>query len=314
MQKWKWFNRPLFILVLTIVALGVSYYLYLDSYLRFQAAMAEFVLKYKLEDKHPFDTNSWVIILTLSILLALIIVGMSVIYVYYQKMIQLYRMQQNFINGFTHELKTPIASLRLFLDTFYKHELPRKEQLKYIEFMKRDTERLADNVEQILYLGRIEDRSYKGEMSLVDVSKYMESLIEKARHLHEDLEISLKNTGEHWCHVDRRLFEALVLNLISNSDRYKRGDKGYLEVFISGDNGKCQIEFKDSGIGIDKKFHKKIFKKFFQVGKSAKGSGLGLYFVWQVVKMHKGQIWVESEGRDTGVNFIMIIPRVKFND
>ncbi|WP_034730097.1 hypothetical protein, partial [Bacteriovorax sp. BSW11_IV] len=87
MQKLKWFNRPLFILILTIVALGVSYYLYLDSYLRFQDAMTQFVLKYKLEDKHPIDTNSWVIILTLSILLALIIVGMSVIYVYYQKMI-----------------------------------------------------------------------------------------------------------------------------------------------------------------------------------------------------------------------------------
>lgn len=314
MEKLKSFNRPLFILVLTIVALGVSYYLYLDSYLRFQAAMAEFVSKYKLEDKHPLDTNSWVIILTLSILLALIIVGMSVIYVYYQKMIQLYRMQQNFINGFTHELKTPIASLRLFLDTFYKHELPRQEQLKYIDFMKRDTERLADNVEQILYLGRIEDRSYKGEMSLVDLSKFMESLIEKARHLHEDLDITLINDGENWCHIDRRLFEALVLNLISNADRYKKGDSGKLQVSISGINTKCQIDFKDDGIGIEKKFHKKIFKKFFQVGKSAKGSGLGLYFVWQVIKMHKGQIWVESEGRDSGVLFTMTIPRVKFNE
>lgn len=314
MQKLKWFNRPLFILILTIVALGVSYYLYLDSYLRFQDAMTQFVLKYKLEDKHPIDTNSWVIILTLSILLALIIVGMSVIYVYYQKMIQLYRMQQNFINGFTHELKTPIASLRLFLDTFYKHELPRQEQLKYIEFMKRDTERLADNVEQILYLGRIEDRSYKGEMSLVDLSKFMESLIEKARHLHEDLEIKIKNSGENWCHVDRKLFEALVLNLISNSDRYKQSSSGLLEVDVLGEGAKITLSFKDNGIGIDKKFHKKIFKKFFQVGKSAKGSGLGLYFVWQVVKMHKGNIKVDSEGKDCGSLFTITLPRVKFND
>ncbi|MDD0853383.1 HAMP domain-containing sensor histidine kinase [Halobacteriovorax sp. GB3] len=313
MQKLRWWNRPLLILVLTIIALGVSYYLYLDSYLRVQEAMANFVIKYKLEEKQDLDTQSWVLILILSILLTVILFGMSIIYVYYQKMIQLYRMQQSFINGFTHELKTPIASLRLFLDTFTKHELSREDQLKYLEFMKKDTERLAENVEQILYLGRIEDRSYKGERSTLNLGDFISSIVEKSSHHFDDLTIEFNESDECWCEVDKKLFESLVLNLISNAQRYKKDGQGQLNISLNTAGSKCFLEFQDRGIGLEKKHLKKVFKKFFQVGKSVKGSGLGLYFVWQVTKLHHGSISVHSEGLQKGCLFKLSFPRVIWN-
>lgn len=98
-------------------------------------------------------------------------------------MIQLYRLQQNFINGFTHELKTPIASLQLFLETFSRHELERTEQLRYLEYMKRDTKRLSDNVNRILQLGRLEARDVKAEFRDEDVVSVINDFIKNTPHL-----------------------------------------------------------------------------------------------------------------------------------
>jgi len=120
--------------------------------------LSDFVRKKNLDSSQFLEPQTWIMILVLSVLVTVILVCLVIIFVYYQKVIQLYRMQQNFINGFTHELKTPLASLRLFLDTFLKHELPREEQMKYLTFMKRDTDRLVDNVNLILNLAKIEEK------------------------------------------------------------------------------------------------------------------------------------------------------------
>jgi len=142
MIKSRWFYHPLFIFIFSLLALASSLVIYIRSYLRVHAALEEVVYKYHLNTKSLLDTETWVLVLILSLLVAVILTGLLIIYIYYQKMIQLYRLQQNFINGFTHELKTPIASLKLFLETFSRHDLPRDEQLKYLEYMKRDTSRL----------------------------------------------------------------------------------------------------------------------------------------------------------------------------
>ncbi|WP_162137849.1 sensor histidine kinase [Halobacteriovorax marinus] len=270
-----------------------------------------FVEKNKVDASQFLATDTWVTILITSILVAIILAGTIIIFVYYQKIIQLYRMQQNFINGFTHELKTPVASIRLFLDTFKKHELSREDQLKYIDFMIRDADRLADNVGQILNLGKIEDRSFNMNNSRVELFELASEFLEKNPHLFESIEINIKKIDhvEYFSFIDTALMEMVFMNIITNAIRYNDSNRPQLNIEFNSLGKKMSISFIDNGMGIKKSEQRNVFKKFYQVGKSTKGSGLGLYLSSQILKLQKGSIEVESRGEGQGSTFTIILPR-----
>lgn len=304
MIKSRWFYHPLFIFIFSLLALGSSLIIYIRSYLRVSAALEEVVLRYHLNSSSILDTETWILILILSLLVAVILAGLLIIYLYYQKMIQLYRLQQNFINGFTHELKTPIASLQLFLETFTRHELPRDEQLKYIDYMKRDTLRLSENVNRILNLGRLEDRNFKADFIEQDLVVLIEQFLANTPHLFEEGKVTFHSEVKSLVMpIDTALFEMLLMNLITNALIYNKSSVKIVEIELSIDNNRAIVDFRDNGMGIDRSLVKKIFKKFYQVGKSTKGSGLGLYIVQSIAKLHKGDIEAISMGPGTGSLF-----------
>lgn len=304
MIKSRWFYHPLFVFIFSLLALGSSLIIYIRSYLRVNAALEDVVLKYHLNSQSMMQTETWVLVLTLSLLVAVILTGLLIIYIYYQKMIQLYRLQQNFINGFTHELKTPIASLQLFLETFSRHELPRDEQLKYLEYMRRDTVRLADNVNRILNLGRLEDRNFKADFIEQDLVVLIEEFLNNTPHLFEEGKVTFHSEVKSIIlPIDTALFEMLLMNLITNSLIYNKSKEKTVEINLSIHDNTIFLDFKDNGMGLDKSQIKKIFKKFYQVGKSTKGSGLGLYIVQSIAKLHKGEIHAYSLGAGTGSVF-----------
>lgn len=304
MIKSRWFYHPLFIFIFSLIALGSSLIIYIRSYLQVNAALEEVVLKYHLNTSSMLDTETWVIVLILSLLVAVILAGLLIIYIYYQKMIQLYHLQQNFINGFTHELKTPIASLQLFLETFTRHELPRDEQLKYLEYMKRDTLRLSDNVNRILNLGRLEDRNFKADFVEQDLVILIEQFLSSTPHLFEEGKVTFHSEVRSLIlPIDTALFEMLMMNLITNALIYNKSALKTVEIELSVLNKQAILDFRDNGMGIDRSQAKKIFKKFFQVGKTTKGSGLGLYIVQSIAKLHKGDIQAISMGPGTGSVF-----------
>jgi signal transduction histidine kinase len=304
MIKSRWFYHPLFIFIFSLLALGSSLIVYIRSYLRVHAALEEVVLKYNLNSKIMLDSETWVLILILSLLVAVILAGLLIIYIYYQKMIQLYRLQQNFINGFTHELKTPIASLQLFLETFSRHELPREEQVKYLDYMKRDTKRLSDNVSRILNLGRLEDRNFKADFNRQDLVSLIENFIQHTPHLFEDGKIVFHSDAKQvLLPIDRALFEMLLMNLITNAFIYNKSKEKLVEIELHLSGKNVVLDFRDNGIGLERSQAKKIFKKFYQVGKSTKGSGLGLYIVQNIARLHKGDIEAISMGPGAGSVF-----------
>lgn len=304
MIKSRWFYHPLFIFIFSLLALASSLVIYIRSYLRVHAALEEVVYKYHLNTKSLLDTETWVLVLILSLLVAVILTGLLIIYIYYQKMIQLYRLQQNFINGFTHELKTPIASLKLFLETFSRHDLPRDEQLKYLEYMKRDTSRLSDNVNRILNLGRLEDRNFKADFARQDLVSLIENFLEDTPHLFEEGKVTFHtHVKEAWMPIDTALFEMLMMNLITNALIYNKSKEKLVEIELSTEGKNVIIDFRDNGIGLERSQVKKIFKKFYQVGKSTKGSGLGLYIVHNIARLHKGEIQAISRGPGAGSVF-----------
>ncbi len=278
-------------------------------------AFREFVEKRNLDPDSFLDTQTWVMILILSLLVTLIIVGVVLIFIYYQKMIQLYRMQQNFINGFTHELKTPIASLRLFLDTFEKHDLSRDQQKKYLSYMIRDTERLSDNVIQILNLARIEDKKYEATWQESSLYNFMQEWLEKISYLKADADIELKapapETSQALVRFEPNLIPLVFMNLVNNAIIYNTSSRPQLEISFSLEKNNLLVLFKDNGIGIAPSEQKKVFKKFYQVRKSGKGSGIGLYLVQTVMKFHKGNVNVSENDNKSGSTFVLKFPVVK---
>jgi two-component system phosphate regulon sensor histidine kinase PhoR len=310
----KWFFHPVFIFVFSILALASSLFLYIYWYIEVSSGLKAAVHRYNLDPQQFLEAQTWVVILVLSILVGIILIGIFIIFVYSQKMARLNRMQHEFINNFTHELKTPVTSLKLYLETFLKHELPRKEQAKYIGYMLQDVERLADNISRILNLARIETKTYGGDFLPVDLVKNIEQFHQNNRHLFGNCDIRIHNpSGQPFFYnINAPLFEMLVMNILNNGVKYNDSEKPKIDIHFRQESGRMNIRFEDNGIGVEKAERKKIFRKFYQTKKednlSPKGSGLGLYLVQNIAHMHRGKVIAEKRQDEKGSVFTLILP------
>src|SRR3990172_3616536 len=169
-----WFFHPIFVFIFSVLALASSLVLYIYWYVRVSAGLQALGHRYHLDPNEFLEARTWVVILVLSLLVAIILGGTLIIFIFSQKMVRLNRLQHEFINNFTHELKTPVTSLKLYLETFRKHELPREEQLKYIGYMLQDAERLAEHINRILSLARLEMKTYSSDFVLADLVETVE--------------------------------------------------------------------------------------------------------------------------------------------
>lgn len=316
MFKAKWISHPLFIFIFSLCALGTSLYLYIHWYINLNDKFQAFISNYNISPKSIYNTQTWVEILTLSILVAIILAGLAIIFFYYSKLVRLYHHQQNFINGFTHELKTPIASLKLFIETFEKHDLERNDQLKYLQFMKKDIRRLTDNVERILSLSKLETKKTVVAFKSKDARESIRTIISKNDHLFEKCRINIEGEDEkdYRLSINYPLFEILITNLLSNSVQHNNSDNPEIWIKFSSDEGTIIIKVQDNGQGLDRRNLKNVFKKFYKVGKSAKGSGLGLYIASLITKIHKGTIRAESHGLSKGSTFTITFPQKELKE
>lgn len=318
MNRTKWFYHPVFVFIFSIVALAASLVLYIYWYVKVSAGLNALVRKFNIDPDQVFQAQTWVVILVLSILVAIILIGIFTIFVYNQKTLQLYRVQHNFINNFTHELKTPVTSLKLYLETFLKHEIPREEQIKYIRYMLHDAQRLSENISRILNLARMESGNYSGEFSQTDMPHFIRMFYKNNRHLFGNCELHISGDTDDpvFCPVIIPLFEMLLMNLLTNSITYNQSEKPAVHIRISRIKGKLRICFEDNGIGFEKRERKKIFRKFYQVvgdseNMTARGSGLGLYLVQNIARLHKGKITADSPGPGKGAVFALTLPYCK---
>ena len=310
----RWFFHPILIFIFSIVALAMSLALYIYWYVKVSTGLKELVYKFNLDPGSILKLETWVVILVLSILVGVILVGIFIIFFYNLKMIQLYRLQNNFINNFTHELKTPVTSLSLYLETFIKHELPRDDQIRYLGYMIKDIERLSENINRILNIAKIESKEYIGEFVSMDLIDVVEKFLINYRQLFQHCEIAVHNpSGSSFSYrINASLFEMLVMNLMTNAVKYNESEKPKIDITFELKPHRLYISFKDNGIGIEKEELKKIFKKFYQSGnaedRSAVGSGLGLHLVQNIVRVHKGKVIADSKGRGQGSVFTLIFP------
>lgn len=314
MKNQKWFLHPVLVLIFSVLALGSSLFLYIYWYTGVSVTLETVAARFGIQTSQAATPQSWVIILVLSLLLGIILMGISIIFIFLHKTLLLYRMQNNFINSFTHELKTPVTSLKLYLETFKRYDLPREKGLRYLEYMLSDVNRLTGDINRILNLARIESKGFGGEFVRADLVDFVKTFYDSNKHLFGNCRVEFHNpTGRPFHYrINGSLFEMLLMNLFTNAVKYNDAPDPSIHISFQPQGRHFLVLFRDNGIGIGKQHLKKIFKKFYQAGKSedmsAKGNGIGLYLVESIARIHKGKIRAKSDGPGTGALFTLALP------
>jgi len=314
LRRTQWFLHPVAVFVFSILALGLSLVLYIYWYIEVSAGLRTVVDRFQLDRHQVFEPQTWIVILVLSILVGIILAGIFTIFVYSQKTLRLYRLQNNFINSFTHELKTPVTSLKLFLETFLKHELPEAERQRYLGYMLADIGRLDETINRILELARIESKSYTGEFVVADLVAETRRFFDAHQALTAKVQVDIAEwTGPALTvRIDRGLFAMVLMNLVVNAVKYNDSPRPRIAVDFARTRRWIQVRVTDNGPGLARGELKKVFRKFYQVdrseGMSAQGTGLGLYLVQLIARLHRGKCHAESPGPGQGATFVVSLP------
>jgi signal transduction histidine kinase len=210
---------------------------------------------------------------------------------------QLARQKTTFVANVSHELKTPLTSIRMFAEMLKERRQPdREKQAKYLDLMVSETERLTRLINNVLDFTRIERGEQKYDKRRLDIALLCEGLIEGQRVRLEasGFEITFQNDlGEAFIQGDEESLKQVLLNLLSNAEKYSE-EKKRIDVDITGTGDSILINVKDRGTGISAPEAKKIFKEFYRVDDSltsrVRGSGLGLPIARRIVRDHGGDI------------------------
>lgn len=211
---------------------------------------------------------------------------------------ELSKQQQNFLLSVTHELKSPIASTKLQLQTLQKHELSREKQKEILANAINDTDRLNNLVENILLAAKIENSVYLLHKEKYNLSEYItQGMNQTIESFHYKQQIVLNIEPDIYMNIDRTNFPSIIINLFENAVKYSPADST-ITVSLKKQNQKIILSVADQGAGVSDKEKGTIFQKFYRVGneetRKTKGTGLGLYIVDYLVKQHDGIITVKN--------------------
>ncbi len=252
-----------------------------------------------------------------TLLMTAIISGVVLNTIFLVREIRLNAQHDAFINAVTHELKTPIASIRLYLETLQTRAVDDAKRMEFYRIMVDDSERLLGTIEQVLRTGRIGATSRRLNLSRIDLGGVVEQCVERLRALHKVAPEALAyHPGPPVTIVgDAEEVRAAVSNLIDNAVKYSGNDVKVTVETAKVDAKYVALRVTDHGPGIEKTELKRIFKRFYRVpgavATRVKGTGLGLYIVRSVAKRHGGRAWAESEGPGHGATFVLQLPIVK---
>jgi two-component system phosphate regulon sensor histidine kinase PhoR len=257
------------------------------------------------------EMNFW-IISSVALFLALIGLAISLFYFYRQKFLA--EVQKDFVNNFTHEFKTPLAVIKIASDVLAQNDISQKpERLKrYSSIIQNQTTHLQNQVEKLLKSASAENKKFPIEKENVQPAKLIEQALNKLQPLieqkHALVELKVENYETN-IHADEGHLELAIINILENALKYSISP--HIIVEAGKEESDYFISVKDNGIGIEKKYLKNIFKKFYRVPTGnihdVKGFGLGLNFVKRIIDGHDGKIRVHSLP-GIGTEFRLIIP------
>lgn len=249
------------------------------------------------------------------IFFAIIITGLVLNTIFLVREIRRNEQHDAFINAVTHELKTPIASIRLYLETLKARELPEEKRIEFYNLMLGDTDRLLAMVEQVLYAGRSKDKRRKINLSKVRVNQLLQDSAEIIRNRYnlDETALAIPANGDARVRGDKLELQVAFTNLFDNAVKYSK-DAVRVEVEIENfDEKRIEIKVKDEGVGIAKAEIKNIFRRFYRptnrFNRKVKGTGLGLSIVQGIVEKHGGKIFAQSAGEGKGSTFVVRLPK-----
>ena len=251
------------------------------------------------------------------LLLATIISGVVLNTIFLVREIRRNAQHDAFINAVTHELKTPVASIRLYLETLQTRAVDDAKRNEFYRIMVADSERLMATIEQVLRTRRTGTSSRKLNLSRIDLGSVIERCLDRTRALHHVSTESLRYDPGPPVTIlgDADELQAAVSNLIDNAVKYSGNDVNVTVETDRIDGKYVSLRVRDHGPGIPKTELKRIFKRFYRVpgtlATRVKGTGLGLYIVRSVAKRHGGRAWAESEGPGRGATFVLQLPIAK---
>jgi two-component system, OmpR family, sensor histidine kinase SenX3 len=252
------------------------------------------------------------------IFFGLIIAGIIVYTVFLVREIHKNDQQDSFLNAVTHELKTPIASIRLYLETLEHRQVSEQQRHDFYRIMLEDTDRLIGTVEQVLKAGEARHGSNKKNWQEVDFSGVVLETVELTRVRHhlppQELRFGVKPQDKLLMKGNPQELRTAVFNLIENAIKYSGDTKNIVVDVLTPDIDTILLQVRDQGVGIPTSELKRIFKRFYRVSNSAtgrvKGTGLGLFIVRSIARRHGGEAFAESQGAGRGSTFTLRLPRV----
>ena len=256
------------------------------------------------------------VLLALGVFAGLVLIGGLVLNtVFLVREIRRNEKHDAFINAVTHELKTPVASLKLYLETLQARDLDEESQREFYEIMLADMNRLQGTIEQVLLAGMAGSRR-KSRRLPVDVGSIVVECADRLRRSYELPHGALRvrngvPEGERAVVLGNgEELRAAVSNLIDNSIKYS-GEQARVWIDIAKTGASTvSISIRDNGIGIDRQELQRVFRRFYRIPGTltAKGTGLGLFIVRSVAKKHGGRVFGESEGKGRGSTFTIELP------
>ena len=258
--------------------------------------------------------NAWLSLILGSVGLAISLFGISFYSFLTIKEIQLNRRQSNFVDSVTHELKTPIAALRLYLDTLLMRDLSDEDRQEFYGTMETELERLDQLINQLLEVGRLDEIGSQAEPEHVNLLPLLKAAAESScKHHKQDIEEVFEfDVAPVALHTRRMLLEMIFGNLIDNAVKYG-GDPPRVVVSAHARGwDRIAIQIQDNGKGIPEEQRRKVFQLFFrgndELQRTRKGTGLGLYIVKTLVGILKGRVAVHNAPGDQGCVFEVVVP------
>jgi len=253
------------------------------------------------------------------VLFGLIIAGLIVYTVFLVMEIRRNEEHDTFINSVTHELKTPIASLRLYLETLQSRTVSEEQRRQFYDVMLADADRLHATVDQVLKAGAVrEKRRGTSAHAPVDVATLARDSVDLAILRHHlapgAIAFEIHDEANFVVRGDAEELRTVIANLLDNAVKYS-GQSVKVTVSIAAPSpDTVWVRVHDQGVGIPKKQLKRIFNRFYRVQtravKQVKGTGLGLYIVRAIARAHGGRVFAQSEGEGHGATFTLELPRL----
>ncbi|MEY4350815.1 MAG: hypothetical protein RL078_878 [Bacteroidota bacterium] len=226
------------------------------------------------------------------------------------KEFELQKRQNNFLLTVTHELKTPLAALKLYLQTLQKHNLTEEKKESIIDGALAENERLVQLIENILNTSRAENKAFELNKENIDLSLLSAQLTERYQKRYKSLQFKIEMPEGLQLKADPNMLETILVNLLENAIKYG-GDTQQIAIKAVPLDRFITLTISDEGPGIAANERTHIFEKFYRIGnedtRKASGSGLGLYLVAELVHLHNGQVRCQ-ENHPKGCVFEVILP------